>query len=126
MPVNDPNGDSELAEQLNFQLELAERLARQRDHAARYEHLAQLAVTIPTQEPPSPLGQKASVNSRMLEAVQTRLAEVSGWTAKQWSELLKCSPSTVVETPTWKDLSMVRQRQRAERSKAKHRRGKGR
>ncbi|MCI0419395.1 MAG: hypothetical protein L0312_09270, partial [Acidobacteria bacterium] len=86
------------------------------DHAA--DHLIQLvmpavASSIPSQEKPvEPVGEtsppvarhrKPSVNARMLETIQAN-HEAIGWSSTQWSEHLQCAKSTVVETPTWKNL----------------------
>lgn len=58
---------------------------------------------------------KASINARMLETMQLN-SESHGWSAAQWAMHLKCAKSSVVETPTWKDLALVRDRMRAERA----------
>jgi hypothetical protein len=70
-------------------------------------------------------GHKAGVNARMLETIQKDLAQVSGWTAQQWARHLKCAASSVVKTQCWTDLSMGRERLKAERAKDRRRRPKG-
>jgi hypothetical protein len=65
---------------------------------------------------------KGTVNVRMLELVQRDLERVSGWTSAQWAAELRCAGSAVVATPTWKDLGMARDRQRAERAAGRQRR----
>lgn len=67
-------------------------------------------------------GGQGTVNARMLELVQRDLARVGGWTAKEWACELGCAASTVVETPTWKDLGLARKRQRIERRADRQRR----
>lgn len=66
---------------------------------------------------------RPSVNARMLETIQSD-PEAMGWNSRQWAEYLKCAKSTVVETRTWKDLSMGRDRERAERARDRRRKPK--
>jgi hypothetical protein len=69
----------------------------------------------------SPGAVRGHINARMLEAIQT-YQEAMGWNSRQWAEYLKCAKSSIVETQTWKDLSMRRAREQAER--ARDRRGR--
>lgn len=78
----------------------------------------------PDDPPRTSAAPKRSVNARMLEKIQTDLATCSGWTAQQWADYLGCVKSSVVATAAWKDLAMGRERQRAEKAKAKRRRPK--
>ena len=72
--------------------------------------------TLPLTSPIAPKsGRKASANARMLEAIQCN-PEAMGWKSPRWAKYLKCVPSTVVATKTWKDLSTRRERERAERA----------
>jgi hypothetical protein len=64
---------------------------------------------------------KASINARMLETIQKN-HEARGWGCKRWAEHLKCAKSSVVETQTWKTLSTLRDRERAERARDRRRR----
>jgi hypothetical protein len=66
---------------------------------------------------------KPRVNARMLETIQAN-PEAMGWNSKQWAEHLRCAKSSVVDTQTWKDLSMRRDRERAERARDRRRRPK--
>ena len=73
------------------------------------EHDATLPLTSPK------AGRKASVNARMIEAIQDN-PESMGWNSPQWARHLKCGKTSVVGTKTWKDLSTRRERERAERA----------
>jgi hypothetical protein len=66
----------------------------------------------------------ASVNARMLETIQAN-PEAMGWNSAEWAKHLKCAKSSVVETPTWINLKMGRERARAERARDRRRRSKG-
>jgi hypothetical protein len=69
-------------------------------------------------------GIRLGVNARMIETIQT-IAEALGWNSTQWAKHLKCAKSSVVATKTWKDLTMGRERTKAERAKDRRRRPKG-
>ena len=71
----------------------------------------------------SPTGKGKNINGRMLDAIQED-QEALGWNSRQWAEHLKCAKSSVVETKTWKDLQMRRERDKAERAKDRRRRPK--
>jgi hypothetical protein len=60
------------------------------------------------------------INAKMLEVIQNN-HEAMGWNSRKWAEHLRCSKSAVVETQTWKDLGMRRDRERAERRKDRRR-----
>jgi hypothetical protein len=75
----------------------------------------------PVRLPKNPIRPKATVNARMLEAIQTN-PEAMGWNSRQWAEELKCSKPAVVETQTWANMKMVRERNRAERKRDRRRR----
>lgn len=77
-----------------------------------------------TQADEEPTGRKATVNARMLEALQEKYNERSGWGCKQWATHLKCGKSTVVATETWNSLTIAREQVRAERAKRNRRRPK--
>jgi hypothetical protein len=66
---------------------------------------------------------RATINARMLEAIQANPGSM-GWNSRQWAEHLKCSKPAVVETQTWQDLKMRRERERAERAKNRRRKPK--
>jgi hypothetical protein len=66
---------------------------------------------------------RKNINARMLESIQAN-PETLGWNSVQWAMHLKCSKSSVVETTTWKDLAMRRDRGRAERAKDRRRKSK--
>lgn len=66
---------------------------------------------------------KANVNARMLEAIQSDPAAI-GWNSSQWARYLGCAKSSAVETKSWKDLGIARERSRAERAKDRRRRPK--
>jgi hypothetical protein len=68
-------------------------------------------------------GRGKKVNARMLETIQSR-PEAIGWNCRQWAQHLKCGRSSVVETSTWQDLKMGRERNRAERVKDRRRKPK--
>lgn len=57
----------------------------------------------------------AKVNDRMKAEMAANLETVKGWTAKQWASELGCAKSTVIETETWRSLSLLRQQAKAER-----------
>jgi hypothetical protein len=64
---------------------------------------------------------RLSVNARMLETIQTN-PDAMGWNSMRWARHLKCAKSSVVDTQTWKDLKMRRERERAERTRDRRRR----
>jgi hypothetical protein len=63
----------------------------------------------------------AGINARMMETIHAD-PEAMGWNSTQWAKHLKCAKSSVVATQTWKDLSMRRERERAERAQDRRRR----
>jgi len=65
---------------------------------------------------------RKNVNARMIEKI-TQNHEAMGWTSPEWARQLTCAKSSVVATRTWKDLTMARERKRAERARDR-RRGK--
>lgn len=67
---------------------------------------------------------RPSVNARMLETIQADPGAM-GWTSSKWAKHLKCVKSSVVATETWKNMQMVRERNRAERAQDRRRRPKG-
>lgn len=67
---------------------------------------------------------RPGINARMLEAMQENPSEVMGWSSARWAEHLKCVKSSIVETPTWKDLMMARDRVKAERAVDRRRKPK--
>jgi hypothetical protein len=77
-----------------------------------------------SEDGPRVVQRPAGINARMLEAIQAN-PEVMGWNSSQWAKHLKCAKSSVVETQTWKDLSIRRDRHRAERARDRRRRPKG-
>jgi hypothetical protein len=65
---------------------------------------------------------RKNINARMLETIQMN-PDAMGWSSEKWRVHLKCAKSSVVATPTWKDLLIRRDRERAERSRdRRHRR----
>jgi hypothetical protein len=66
---------------------------------------------------------RASVNARMLQTIQED-PDAMGWSCKQWAQHLRCAKSSVVETATWKNMSITRERARAERRRDRGRRPK--
>jgi hypothetical protein len=77
-----------------------------------------------TEKPSTRPKRKASINARMMETIQSNF-EAAGWSCRRWAEELRCAKSSVAETRTWKDLTMQRDRLRAERRKDRRRRPKG-
>ena len=67
---------------------------------------------------------RKNINARMLETIQSN-PEALGWNTRQWAEYLKCSRPAVVDTKTWQDLKMARERKRAEKARDRRRRPKG-
>jgi hypothetical protein len=65
--------------------------------------------------------QKKRINARMLEIIQQD-QNAMGWNSTQWATCLKCAKSSVVETQAWKDLTMGRERIKAEKVKDRRRR----
>jgi hypothetical protein len=64
------------------------------------------------------------VNARMLEKMQ-KDPSCHGWTCTEWAKFLKCSKPSVTDSPTWKMLESIREKQKAERAMDRHRRPKG-
>jgi hypothetical protein len=94
-------------------LELTKRLLllAKRCDAADVEEKGATKVTANDKTPAST--PKAGVNARMIETIQSN-HEAMGWTCTQWAKHLRCGKSTVAETKTWKDITMARDRKRAE------------
>ena len=65
---------------------------------------------------------KATINSRMLEAVQ-KDPDRMGWNSTKWAKHLKCSPPGVVDTDAWKLYRTLREKEKAERALDRHGRG---
>ena len=57
----------------------------------------------------------------MIDKIQSN-PEAMGWNSPRWARELKCAKSSVVETATWKNLAMGRERERAERAQDRRRR----
>jgi hypothetical protein len=76
-------------------------------------------------DPDLPAGPKVrrscGINARMLETIQSN-PDAMGWSCPRWATHLKCAKSSVVATETWKDLSMRRDRERAQRRRDRQRR----
>jgi hypothetical protein len=70
------------------------------------------AVTKPTS---AARGGRATVAARMIDLL--RDAKTHTWTARKFATKLDCSPSTVVDTPAWKQLRAAREVARQDRSK---------
>ncbi len=51
----------------------------------------------------------------MKAELAANLETVKGWTAQQWADKLGCGKTTVIESETWKSLSLLRQQAKAER-----------
>ncbi len=64
---------------------------------------------------------KPTVNERMTAELAVNLEMVKGWSAQEWANHLGCAKSTVIDTRTWKSLSLLRQQVKAE--KRRDRRG---
>ena len=62
-----------------------------------------------------PKPKKPKVNDRMTAELASNLETVKGWTARKWAAFLGCAKSTVIEAPTWKSLSLLRQQAKAEK-----------
>ena len=73
--------------------------------------------------PVKPRG-KASVNARMLETIRND-PDAMRWNSTKWAKQLHCAKSSVVGTQAWKDLTMGRERQKAECALDRRRRPKG-
>lgn len=58
---------------------------------------------------------KPTADQLMKEKLATDLDTVKGWTAQQWADDIGKSKSTVIGTPTWKSLSLLRQQAKAEK-----------
>jgi hypothetical protein len=63
----------------------------------------------------------ASINTRMIATIQ-RDETAMGWSCKQWAQHLGCAKSSVVETSTWQNLVMARERAKAGRAMDRRRR----
>lgn len=64
---------------------------------------------------------KATINARMLEAIQ-KDTNAMGWNSTKWAEELKCSKPAIVGTETWENCKMARERKRAERARDRRQR----
>jgi hypothetical protein len=67
--------------------------------------------------------EKLTVDERMLLTL-LKQPEFEGWTSRQWAMHLKCSPSTVVGTKTWKGLTGQRELTKAEHAPDRRRNGR--
>jgi hypothetical protein len=79
------------------------------------------------QAPPRAKGKR--INERMLATIQSH-EEAVYWSARRWSKQLKCTHSTILDTPTWKKVCRpARERERLSRGHRlrgpKRRRAKG-
>jgi len=63
-----------------------------------------------------------NANAAVLDAIQKSGGEAAGWTCREFAARTGFSKSTIVETAAWKELSMLRDKNRAER--ARDRRGR--
>jgi hypothetical protein len=90
---------------------------------ATQEARAQAAAQPTPATGPRVVRRSAGINARMLEEIQAN-PDAMGWSCKQWAQHLKCAKSSVVETQTWKDLAMRREREKAERAQDRRRRPK--
>jgi hypothetical protein len=55
----------------------------------------------------------AKANERMREALEgTNNATAICWTAEEWGQYVKCSPSTIVRTDMWKECKSARERRK--------------
>jgi hypothetical protein len=116
----------EAGEELEAKVKLEALKARQTWLAEAQGAEAAAPPAVAPAAPPAKLASRRqpTVNARMLETIQTN-SEAMGWNSRQWAEHLKCSKPAVVETQTWRDLTMRRERNRAERAKDRRRRPKG-
>jgi hypothetical protein len=65
---------------------------------------------------------KGTMDHRMMELIRDD-PDAQGWTARQFAERLKCSPSTVCGTKTWKRLQEAREQAKLDRAQnARYRR----
>lgn len=67
---------------------------------------------------------RPGINARMIETIRKN-PEAMGLSSPRWAKQLKCAKSSVVETDTWKDLTTLRERERAERARDRRRKPKG-
>jgi hypothetical protein len=67
---------------------------------------------------------KKNINARMLEKIHAD-EECRGWPCTQWAKFLECSRPSVVATAVWKDLTMSRALDKAERAKTRRHKPKG-
>ena len=63
-----------------------------------------------------PRTKKPNANDLMKAELAANLEEVKGFTAQKWANKIGRAKSTVVETPTWKSLSLNRQQAKAEKA----------
>lgn len=68
---------------------------------------------------------RKNVNGQMLDKIQND-PECRGWTSGRWAKELKCSKPSVVDTPTWRQLMLDREKLKAERARDRRGRGTGR
>jgi len=66
---------------------------------------------------------QATVNEQMAGMIMKN-PNAMGWSSPEWAKTLKCGKSTVVETPTWKNLETVRLDEKAKRAKDRRRKPK--
>lgn len=64
-----------------------------------------------------------TINARMIETIQSQ-PDAMGWNCRQWAQHLHCGRPAVVATPTWKDLTMRRERDKATRATDRRRRAR--
>lgn len=77
----------------------------------------------PEADPPK-VTPRATVNERMKAELAVNMQVVKGWTAQKWAYHLGCGKTTVIESQTWKELSLLRQQAKAEKCTDRHRRKK--
>lgn len=61
----------------------------------------------PPASPPPATVKKASVNARMIDAIQ-KIPESTGWTVSQWESHLGCSRGAIAKARAWQSLKVVK------------------
>lgn len=108
-------GDLDAIEEISS--ETAERLTEQSTRDGDSQRIGESSGSLKPRD-------KATANMLMLEMLQERKAECSGWSIRQWAEAINRAISTIQDTETWKELELARESIKAEKSRDRRRRTK--
>lgn len=81
------------------------------------------STTVAAKRPHATAKLRATINARMVDLLGREPA-ATGWTARQWSIALKCSPAAIVGTNVWKSMKLDREQRKAQLTQDRRRKKK--